>query len=123
MTDKTEKPAVPVGDRHLLAEAMGVADKPKNAQDAEPNVAPAIGEYGGTEPLMTDEEFEFLDHNGDGVVHLHEIEIASQYGDLPPVKGKDRKAAPENKDAAALRDDKSDPEPTQLPADPPKRRK
>ena len=96
-----------------------MTDKPKSeTPENPPEETPP--DYGGTDPVLTDEQFEALDRDGDGVVHLGAIRMLDpENPDLPPaVPAKGKGAAPENKDAAKLRDDKSDPEPTQLPADP-----
>lgn len=99
----TDKPKTPVGDRHLMAEAMGVSEKPKGAEDVTPDRYDAEVAAQCEEPVLSDEEFATLDTDGDGVVHLQAAQML--HGSLP----KGRKAAPENKDAAALRDDKSEP--------------
>jgi hypothetical protein len=74
-------------------------------------------------PLLTDEEFAYLDRDGDGVVHMHEWTVMAQYGDTSPAKA--RKAAPENKDRrkdaedaeeSTPATDRRDPKPTQYPA-------
>ena len=107
MTGKpdTTEPAAPT-NRHLLAEDMGLCEKAKDAKDSEPNVAPT--DYGGTDEVLSDEDFATLDADGDGVVHLCAEAMKGNYPPAAPEgrrakeapaepEAKARKAAPENK--------------------------
>ena len=86
-----------------------MTDQPDKKTKEEPPEKPPEEPSDGTEPVLSDEAFAALDIDKDGVVHLQAVKLLDPDNpELPPaIPAKSKAGAPENKDAAALRSDKS----------------